>query len=70
MAKPASPVRLDRDLMASATDAAERIHCSDAEKFSYCASIFHSVANQVDPDSILDVITGLAELNVEHSSAD
>ena len=60
MAKSASTVRLDRDLMASATNAAERSHCSDAEQFTYSASIVRSVANQVNPDSILDVITGLA----------
>jgi len=69
MAKAASPVRLQRDLMDSATVAAERMHRSAAEQVEYWASIGRSVAGMIDPDSLLAVTTGLARLNVEPISA-
>ncbi|WP_426416859.1 TA system antitoxin ParD family protein [Aestuariirhabdus sp. LZHN29] len=65
MAKASSPVRLQQDLMESAKLAGERLHRSAAEQIEYWASIGRSVANVVDPDSLLDVSTGLARLKIE-----
>ena len=65
MAKAASPVRLQQDLMQAASVAGERHHRSAAEQIEYWASIGRSVAKVLNPDSLLAVTTGLARLNVE-----
>lgn len=65
MAKAASPVRLQQELMQAATVAGERQHRSAAEQIEYWASIGRSVGGQVDPDSLLEITSGLARLKVE-----
>ena len=65
MAKAASPVRLQEDLMQSATTTGKRQHRSAAEQIEYWASLGRSVANVVNPENLLAVTTGLARLKVE-----
>lgn len=65
MAKAASPIRLQSDLMESATIAADRMHRSATQQIEYWASIGRDVAGMVDPDSLLAISTGVARLKVE-----
>lgn len=65
MPKSASPVRLQEDLMQSASLAGTRLHRSAAEQIEYWASLGQQVARFVDPDSLLEVAAGLARLKVE-----
>lgn len=65
MAKAASPIRLQKDLMASAELAAKRFHRSTAEQIEYWASLGQSVSSALNPDVLLSIKTGLAKLNVE-----
>ena len=65
MAKAASPVRLQQDLMQAASVAGERHHRSAAEQIEYWASIGRGVAKVLNPDSLLAVTTGLARLRIE-----
>ena len=65
MAKAASPVRLQEDLMQAATTAGERLHRSAAQQIEYWASIGRSVSNVLTPDSLLAVSAGLVRLKVE-----
>ncbi|MDF1644046.1 MAG: hypothetical protein P1U80_07660 [Pseudomonadales bacterium] len=64
MAKAASPVRLQEELMQAATTAGQRMHRSAAEQVEYWASIGRSVARVVDPDNLLAVSAGLAQLKI------
>jgi hypothetical protein len=64
MAKSASPVRLQQDLMEKATLAGARQHRSAAEQIEYWAALGRQVAGVVDPDTLLDVMSGLAALKV------
>ena len=64
MAKAASPVRLQNELMQAATTAGQRMHRSAAEQVEYWASIGRSVAKVVDPDTLLEVSAGLAQLQI------
>jgi len=65
MAKSPSPVRLQEELMQSATQAGARHHRSAAEQIEYWAALGRQVCRFVDPDSLLDVEAGLARLQVE-----
>lgn len=65
MAKAASPIRLQQDLMQAATVAGEQLHRSTAEQIEYWASIGRSVSAVVDPDSLLAISAGLARLKIE-----
>ena len=65
MAKASSPVRLQAELMQAATTAGQRQHRSAAEQVEYWASLGRSVANSVDPDSLLAVSAGLSRLKIE-----
>jgi hypothetical protein len=65
MAKSASPVRLQEDLMQSATLTGERYHRSAAEQVEYWASIGRRVSTLLDPDVLLSITAGLARLKVE-----
>lgn len=65
MAKAASPVRLQEELMQAARSAGQRWHRSAAEQIEYWASLGRSVADSVDPDKLLAISTGLARLQVE-----
>lgn len=65
MAKAASPVRLQDDLMQAASIAGARLHRSAAEQVEYWASLGRQIAAFVDPDALLKVGAGLARLKVE-----
>ncbi len=65
MTKAASPVRLQHDLMQAASHAGERWHRSAAQQIEYWASIGRKVAKCVDPDRLLEVSAGLAQIKVE-----
>ncbi len=65
MAKAASPVRLQNELMEAASLAGERFHRSAAEQVEYWASIGRSTANVLDPDSLLSIATGLVRVKLE-----
>jgi len=64
MAKAASPVRLQQELMEKAALAGARQHRSAAEKIEYWAPLGRQVAGVLDPDTLLDVFSGLAALKV------
>jgi hypothetical protein len=65
MAKAASPVRLQAELMEAAALTGKRLHRSSAEQIEYWASIGRSVGNVLNPDSILAITAGLARVKVE-----
>ncbi len=65
MPKSASPVRLQQELMQSATLAGARQHRSAAEQIEYWATLGRQVAGVLDPDKLLDVLAGLAAVRVE-----
>ena len=64
MAKAASPVRLEKELMEAASRSGKRLHRSAAEQVEYWADIGRTVDASVSPDSLLEVATGLARLKV------
>ena len=65
MPKSTSPVRLQQELMQSATLAGARHHRSAAEQIEYWATLGRQVAGVLDPDKLLDVLSGLAAVRVE-----
>jgi len=65
MAKAASPIRLQAELLQAATSAGKRLHRSAAEQIEYWASLGRGVAGVVTPDDLLAISTGLARLKVE-----
>lgn len=65
MAKAASPVRLQEELMQAATIAGSRLHRSAAEQVEYWADLGRQISRFVDPDALLGVAAGLARLKVE-----
>ena len=50
MAKAASPIRLQQDLMQAAETTAKRFHRSTAEQVEYWAELGRSVAATLDPE--------------------
>jgi len=64
VAKSASPVRLQNELMLAAKTAGKQLHRSAAEQIEYWASLGRSVSQAVNPDTLLAVSTGLAQLKV------
>ena len=65
MAKSASPIRLQQELMQSASAAAALHHRSTAEQIEYWASLGRQVARFINPEDLLDVASGLARFHVE-----
>jgi len=65
MAKSASPIRLQEDLMKAAESAAGRFHRSTAEQIEFWAELGRSVADTLDPDVLLSVKSGLSRIKVE-----
>ncbi|MCF6202823.1 MAG: ParD-like family protein [Methylococcaceae bacterium] len=59
MAKSASPIRLQADLMQAAEITAKRYHRSTAEQIEYWADLGRTVASTLDPDVLLSVAAGL-----------
>ncbi len=65
MAKAQSPVRLQENLMQAAKLTGERFHRSTAEQIEYWADIGRKVSSVLDPDTLLSITTGLAQVKVE-----
>jgi hypothetical protein len=65
MAKSASPVRLQEELMRSAALAGSLNQRSAAQQVEYWASLGRDVAGMLDPERLLEVKTGLARLKLE-----
>lgn len=65
MAKAASPIRLQADLMQSASETAKRFHRSTAEQVEYWADIGRQTSNLIDPDVLLSIMSGLVTLKIE-----
>ena len=65
MAKAISPIRLQENLMQAAKLTGERFHRSAAEQIEYWADIGRKVSTVLDPDTLLSVTTGLAQVKVE-----
>jgi hypothetical protein len=64
MPKAVSPVRLQQELMQRATLTGARHQRSAAEQIEYWATLGQQVAGVLDPDKLLDVLTGLSTLTV------
>ena len=69
MAKAASPIRLQNDLMQAASVAGARLHRSASEQVEYWASLGRQIAAFVDPDTLLKVSAGLARIKIETTVA-
>ncbi len=65
MAKAASPIRLQQDLMDNATVEGELFNRSTAEQVEYWASIGRRLSNVVESDTLLSISAGLATVHVE-----
>lgn len=65
MAKAASPIRLQDDLMKSAKLAGQRFHRSAAEQIEYWADIGRSLSKIIDPDKLISIRSGLSRINIE-----
>ncbi len=65
MAKAASPIRLQEDLMKAAAVTGKRFHRSTAEQIEYWAEMGRNVSKILNPDDLLSVSTGLAKIRVE-----
>ena len=65
MAKAASPIRLQKDLMDDAALTGKRYHRSASEQVEYWASIGRRISGVIDPDTLLSVVAGLVRVQVE-----
>ena len=65
MAKAASPIRLQAELMQVAESTGKRFHRSTAEQIEYWADLGRTVASTLDPDVLLSVTSGLSVLKIE-----
>jgi ParD-like antitoxin of type II ParDE toxin-antitoxin system len=65
MAKAASPIRLQKDLMDDAALTGKRYHRSASEQIEYWASIGRGISDVIDPDTLLSVAAGLARVQIE-----
>ena len=65
MAKSASPIRLQAELMQVAESTAKRFHRSTAEQIEYWADLGRSVSSTLDPDVLLSVLSGLTRIKTE-----
>jgi len=64
MAKSASPIRLQEDLMKLAAVTGKRYHRSTAEQIEYWAAMGRNVSAMLNPDDLLSISTGLATIKV------
>ena len=69
MAKAASPIRLQEELMRSATVAAALSNRSASEQVEYWAFLGRSIVKDLDTESILALRSGIARLKVENIEA-
>ncbi len=65
MAKAASPIRLQKDLMDDAALTGKRYHRSASEQVEYWASIGRRISGVIDPDTLLSLVAGLVRVQVE-----
>ncbi|VAX05996.1 hypothetical protein MNBD_GAMMA26-655 [hydrothermal vent metagenome] len=65
MAKSASPIRLQEELMQAAAVTAKRFHRSTAEQIEYWADMGRQASEMIDPDILLSLASGLARIKVE-----
>jgi len=65
MAKAASPIRLQQELMNNATIEGELFNRSAAEQVEYWAGIGRRLSNVIESDTLLSILAGLATLHVE-----
>lgn len=65
MAKAASPIRLQDDIMQAAILAGKRNHRSATEQIEYWAEMGRKVAAFLNPDDLLSVSAGLAKIRLE-----
>jgi hypothetical protein len=65
MAKAASPIRLQAELMQSAEATAKRFHRSTAEQVEYWADLGRKVSSVLDPDVLLAIKSGLTVIKTE-----
>ena len=65
MAKAASPIRLQQDLMDNATVEGELFNRSAAEQVEYWAGIGRRLSNVIESDTLLSISAGLVTVNVE-----
>ena len=65
MAKAASPIRLQAELMQVAGSTAKRFHRSTAEQIEYWADLGRNVSSHLDPDVLLSVASGLTVIKTE-----
>jgi len=65
MPKAQSPVRLQQDLMDSATEAGRLLHRSAAEQVEYWATIGRTMQNIVGVDTMLDIMAGAVKIKLE-----
>jgi len=65
MAKAASPIRLQAELMQVAQSTAKRFHRSTAEQIEYWADLGRTVSKTLDPDVLLSVASGLTIIKTE-----
>lgn len=64
MAKAISPIRLQSDLMQSATAVGALMHRSAAEQIEYWASLGQKVSDILSPDVLLTISAGLTKISV------
>ena len=65
MAKAASPIRLQKELMESAKQMGALMHRSAAEQIEYWATIGQRVSEHVNPETLLSVKAGLSRIVIE-----
>jgi len=62
MAKAASPIRLQAELMQAAESTAKRFHRSTTEQVEYWADLGRKVSSTLDPDVLLAITAGLTTI--------
>ncbi len=65
MAKAASPIRLQDELMQAASLTSKRFHRSTAEQIEYWADIGRQASEVLDPDVLVSLGSGLVRIKVE-----
>ncbi len=65
MAKSASPIRLQDELMQAASLTAKQYHRSTAEQIEYWADMGRQISQVINPDVLLSLTSGLVRLKVE-----
>ncbi|MBN2647119.1 MAG: hypothetical protein JXR44_04985 [Thiotrichales bacterium] len=64
MAKAASPIRLQNELMRAAELAGKRFHRSTAEQIEYWAEMGRNISAMLDPDDLAAIAEGMAKLEL------